>query len=250
MKEIYNKVLDAVAIDTRLDTGIFDVLNNDHLSIFRELLVKEGVSEDIAITASNKLAEAGRFPERQCYNKDGLLVTFPSPEHKQRAIARGTHFEKNPKAALVNIFGAEPEPQQGQAQAPVTAQPNQQQGVAPQPQQAPQPQTIVNPPKDNPAQPKVQIPIQPQSNALAATATEPNKPNEPVNADNRTPEDREADANAVEKMLKAENKSYTLAEAIAFGFYSKNNIWYTSEGEKVGRLWYVANRKQQIILPC
>ena len=212
MKEIYNKVLEAVAIDPRLDTGIFDVSNNDHLSIFREYLVKEGISEDAAIAASNKLAEAGRFPERQCYNKDGLLVTFPSPEHKQRAIARGTHFEKNPKTAQVNIFGAEPQPTAattGSQPAPVT-------------------------------------PTAPTSVTTPVQKTDAT----PVNADNRTPEERQADASAVEKMLKTENKSYTLSEAISFGFYSKNNIWYNSEGEKVGRLWYVVDRKQQIILPC
>lgn len=230
MKEIYNKVLEAVAIDPRLDTGIFDVLNNDHLSIFREYLVKEGITEEKAIAASNKLAEAGRFPERQAYNKDGLLVTFPSPEHKQRAIGRGTHFEKNPKTAQVNIFGAET---QAQAQQPA-AQP----AVQPATQSTQIPSTGSQAPVV-PATPTQQLP----ANTKGVDVV-------PVNADNRTPEERKADADAVEKMLKAENKSYTLSEAIAFGFYSKNNIWYTSEGEKVGRLWYVADRKQQIILPC
>lgn len=229
MKEIYNKVLEAVAIDPRLDTGIFDVLNNDHLSIFREYLVKEGISEDTAIAASNKLAEAGRFPERQAYNKDGLLVTFPSAEHKQRAIARGSHFERNPKSAQVNIFGAETQPQQ-----PAPAQPAQ----PAQAQQAVAPATVAKPAVPTQA-PVTQSVATPQP----ADAT-------PVNADNRTPEERAADATAVEKMLNTEGKSYTLSEAISFGFYSKNNIWYTSDGEKVGRLWYVADRKQQIILPC
>lgn len=230
MKEIYNKVLEAVAIDPRLDTGIFDVLNDDHLAIFREYLVKEGIAEDVAIAASNKLAEAGKFPERQCYNKDGLLVTFPSPEHKQRAIARGTHFEKNPKSAQVNIFGAESQPQQ---QAPTNPQsPTQPAPVA---ATAPTTGSQVPAPAPTPA------PVPPSTTPHSVT---------PVNVDNRTPEEREADANAVEKMLKAENKSYTLSEAIAFGFYSKNNIWYTPDGKKVGRLWYVADRKQQVILPC
>lgn len=239
MKEIYNKVLDAVAIDLRLTTGIFDVMNDDHLSIFREYLLKEGVSEDVAIAASNKLAEAGKHPERQCYNKDGLLVTFPSPEYKQRAIARGTHFEKNPKTAQVNIFGGESQPAQP-AQPPVvppTPQPEPTQ-TAP----APTPQVINNPPKDTPAQPTTQTAIQPQSNAHADK-----KIDEPVNVDNRTPEERADDAKAIEKMLKTE---YSLAEAQAFGFYSKNNIWYNTEGKKIGRLWYVENRGKQLILPC
>ena len=72
----------------------------------------------------------------------------------------------------------------------------------------------------------------------------------PINADNRTPEERASDAQAIEKMLKTEKVQYTLSEAISFGFYSKDNIWYNTQGEKIGRLWYVADRKQQIILPC
>lgn len=215
MKKIYNKVLEAVSIDPRLDTGIFDISNNEHLAIFREHLLNEGVSEEIAIAASNKLAEAGKFPERQAYNKDGLLVTFPSPEHKQRAIARGSHFEKNPKLAQVNIFGGETQPA---TQTPAT-------------------QTTAQTPTTQSASP-----TQPTAQS-AVNVT-------PVNADNRTPEEREMDARAVEKMLKTENRSYTLAEAVSFGFYSKNNIWYNSEGEKIGRLWYVIDRKQQVILPC
>jgi hypothetical protein len=38
----------------------------------------------------------GKYPERQAFNKDGVLVTFPTPQHKAKAISRGTHFEENP----------------------------------------------------------------------------------------------------------------------------------------------------------
>ena len=217
MKHIYNKVLDSVSVDPRLETGIFDIHNNDHLSIFREYLIKEGISIEDSITLSNRLAEAGKFPERQAYNKDGLLVTFPSPEHKQRAIARGTHWEKNPKNAQVNIFGGD--------QATNTS------GSAPQqsmPSQSAAPQV-----PDSPASVKVAEP------AVSGSS-------EPVNVDNRTPEERFADSQAVETMLKTE---YSLSEAVSFGFYSKNNIWYNTEGEKVGRLWYVVDKNKQLILP-
>jgi len=44
-----------------------------------------------------------KHPERQAYNKNGILVTFPTPEYKQRAIKRGTHTEENPKASQANI---------------------------------------------------------------------------------------------------------------------------------------------------
>lgn len=62
------------------------------------------------------IVEKGKHPERQAYNKNGILVTFPTPEYKARAIARGTHFEKNPKAAQSNLFG-------GGQQAPQSASP-------------------------------------------------------------------------------------------------------------------------------
>lgn len=60
--------------------------------------------------------EKGKHPERQAYNKNGILVTFPTPEYKARAIAKGTHFEKNPKAAQSNLFG-------GGQQAPQSSTP-------------------------------------------------------------------------------------------------------------------------------
>jgi hypothetical protein len=217
MKEIYNKVLDAVALDPRLESGIFDVLNNDHLSLFREYLTKEGLSEEQSIFASNKLAEAGRFPDRQAYNSDGILVTFPTPEYKQRALARGTHFEENPKKAQVNIFQGTP------AQPAQPAQPKQVQQTQAVPQQAPQaPQAV--PQQTQPIdQPTVQA------------------------ADVRTPEEKEQDANAVEKMLKTE---YTLEECKQFGFYSKKGVWYNTEGNIVGREWYIENLGKKMILPC
>ena len=203
MKNVYIEILDEVAIDPRLKTGIFDVSNNEHLSIYREYLINSGISENHAIGASNILAEAGKFPERQAYNKDGLLVTFTSPEHKQRALARGSHFEQNPKKDQVNIF-ANP---QAPTQAPVP-------GQTPAPAPAP---------------------------ATAPVATQ--QPTQP-DIDTRTPEQKQNDAAAIDKMLKSE---YTLKEALDFGFYCKENVWYDSDGKRMGKLWYIDNTGKQII---
>lgn len=201
----YSKILDEVSIDPRLESGIFNVLDDSHLAIFREYLIKEGESEELAILASNKLAESGKHPERQAYNKDGLLVTFPSPEYKQRAISRGTHFEKNPKIAQTNLFGGEATPQAQYTQTGSVQQ----------------------------AQP-----------------TQQPKATEPINPDNRSPEERKSDAVSVEKILKLEHKKiYTLNEATMCGFYVKNGIYYTPDGEIVGKLWYVVDKKEQLIIP-
>jgi hypothetical protein len=221
MKEIYNKVLDEIAVDPRLDSGIFDIGNNDHLALFREYLAKEGIGEEQAIAASNILAETGKFPDRQAYNKNGLLVTFPSPEYKQRALSRGTHFEENPKKSQVNIFADPNQPQAAQPAAQPAAAPAQS-ATTPQPVVAPvaQSTSTINPATSTPQQ---------------------------ISTDNRSPQEKTVDGAAIEKMLKTE---YTLKEAVSFGFYQKDNIWYTSEGVKVGRLWYVDNRGTQLILPC
>ena len=231
MKEVYNKVLDEVAIDPRLTTGIFDIRNNDHLAIFREYLIKEGISEEAAIELSNRLAEAGRFPERQAYNKDGLLVTFPSPEHKQRAISRGTHYEKNPKDAQINIFGGEVQP----AAATPAAAPQAPAPQAPAPQgQAPVAQAPTAPAAPTPAP------------TVPATPNAPTAKAEPVNISQRTPEERAQDAAAVEKMLKTE---YTLAEAAMYGFYMKGKQWFDSNGNYVGKNVYLVDKQKQVIRP-
>jgi hypothetical protein len=68
-------------------------------------LISNGLNENTAYEVASVIAEKGKHPERQAYNKNGLLVTFPTPEYKARAIAKGTHFEKNPKVGQSNLFG-------------------------------------------------------------------------------------------------------------------------------------------------
>lgn len=68
-------------------------------------LILNGLNENAAYDVASVIVEKGKHPERQAYNKNGLLVTFPTPEYKARAIAKGTHFEKNPKVGQSNLFG-------------------------------------------------------------------------------------------------------------------------------------------------
>jgi len=62
-------------------------------------------------------------------------------------------------------------------------------------------------------------------------------------SDDRTPEEKEQDAVAIEKALTNE---YTLEEALKFGFYNKRNSWFDSSGDYVGKLWNI-DGKQLII---
>lgn len=201
---IKNKVYQALEKannDILLADGVFDIYKQEHIEILREYLIDDGVDIIFINEYLNKVVE-GRFPERQAYNANGILVTFPSPEYKQRAIQRGTHFEENPKKGQANIFAGDEQ----------LEQPEQQSGQ--------------------------QVEFEPQQ-------TQPVQQSEPQKSknDDRSPDEKEQDAIAIEKALTTE---YTLQEALMFGFYNKKNKWYDTTGNYVGKLWNV-NGKQLII---
>lgn len=100
---IIEKLINSVSVDPQIKDGVFEISNNEHMDVLRTHLIKRGIPESDAMDFCNRVVE-GKYPERQAYNKDGLLVTFPTPEYKQRAIQRGTHFEKKPQAQT-NLFG-------------------------------------------------------------------------------------------------------------------------------------------------
>ena len=95
MSNILDRVFNEVCLDERITDGVFKMEEATHMDALRECFLAKGVPREAAIAVTNRMVE-GKYPERQAYNKDGILVTFPTPQHKARAIARGTHFEKNP----------------------------------------------------------------------------------------------------------------------------------------------------------
>jgi hypothetical protein len=107
MSNILDRVFNEVCLDERITDGIFQMENATHMDALRDYFLKKGVAREAAINVTNRMVE-GKFPERQAYNKDGILVTFPTPQHKARAIARGTHFEKNPVPQVHNPEQEEP----------------------------------------------------------------------------------------------------------------------------------------------
>lgn len=211
---ILSELIEQICLDSRIKDGIFSLDNNDHLNILQEYLQTElNINEQQAQELRNAVLE-GKYPDRQAYNANGLLVTFPTPEYKQRAISRGTHFEKNPKkAAGANVF--EPQPEQP-AQQP----------SSPEPQQTP------------PTSSTTTVPTEPKPE----TPAEKDK-NEP---DLRTPQEKQADAQVIQKILTTE---FTLDEAKSNGFYRKGSIWYTNEGTEVGVARYVEDLGKIIIRP-
>ena len=95
-KLIENVILDCES-DDRISSGVFDIHNADHLAVFVERSVRFGLTEEIAenLLDTAMFAE-GKYPDRQAYNKDGWLVTFPSKEYRDAAIKKGTHAISDP----------------------------------------------------------------------------------------------------------------------------------------------------------
>lgn len=95
MSQVIDRIFAEVCLDKRVSDGIFKLDVDEHMGALRDLFIKKGLTHENATSLTNRMVE-GKFPERQAYNKDGILVTFPTPQHKAKAISRGTHFEKNP----------------------------------------------------------------------------------------------------------------------------------------------------------
>lgn len=108
MSNILDRVFAEVCLDERITDGIFRMEEATHMDALRDYFVRKGIQPESAIAVTNRMVE-GKYPERQAYNKDGILVTFPTPQHKARAIARGTHFEKNPVPQVQQQRDAEKE---------------------------------------------------------------------------------------------------------------------------------------------
>jgi hypothetical protein len=245
-----DKILNAICLDERVTDGTFRMDNNEHMDILQEYLEKSGTTKANSVVYRNKMIE-GKFPERQAYNTNGILVTFPTPEYKQKAIARGTHFEANPKKGQANVF--QTPPASGTApEAPAAS------GSASTPPATPASGTPPPAPTTSPAPPAPDTKLGPEDLATPTTPppTEPTDGKEltanAVEKDTRTPAEKAEDAKAIQNILSSapasiditknypnlESLTYTLKEAKQNNFYEKNGKWYTDGGEYIGEKWY------------
>lgn len=220
--KIYKNVtelLNEICLDRRINDGIFDMFNNQHMDVLREKLVEMGLPENEVVEISNAVIE-GKYPERQAFNANGILVTFPNAEYKQRAIRRGTHFEEDPTKGQSNLDYDASTPEQPTQEPtsnekPIEVEP----GVSQQPTQQ-----------------------NPQTNQ----ATTVQQPQATDDLKTRSPEQKIKDAEEVEKVLTTE---FTLEEAAQHNWIKgKDNSWYNSDGVLVGYEWYCVNSKSKKIL--
>lgn len=92
---IFNIVTEA-ALDSRISDGIVDLRKIDHLQVVAEKLYETVLSEEIVDEFVKNFLQEGKYPDRQAYNREGWLVTFPSKEYRDAAIKKGTHAISDP----------------------------------------------------------------------------------------------------------------------------------------------------------
>ncbi len=206
----FKSLVNEIGCDSRIKNGTLDLKNEDHVFVLQEYLEKAGYDINEIVDKTARLFEAGRFPERQAYNKDGILVTFPNKQYRDRAVNKGTHFAENPKKAQTNIFTADGEPEGGE-------------------------QTSSEKSKSQPA-------------TLDQTLEKDIEGNK--DTDERTPREKKQDAYGVEAILMGQTPlvNYSVDEAKKFGFYKKGFNWYDTEGSLIGEQIYDDSQSKHIIV--
>ena len=217
MNKLLDKILSEVSLDHRVSNGMFNIEENDHMEALRDYLSKKGIDEESIRTFSNRVLE-GKYPERQAYNANGILVTFPTPEYKKEAIKRGTHFEEDPTKGQSNLFGdpkpASPPPAKKDKEEPAEEKPSQpktnlpvsqagSQGADETPAPAPQPQTTAAPQQT------------PSGTPEALPTKEPTELPEPPT---KSPAEKNADKQAIKTKLKGDD--YMLEQVVEWFMYN------------------------------
>jgi hypothetical protein len=218
-KKLLEKILNEVSLYKRVKDGMFNIEENDHMGALRDYLMKKGIDEESVNSFSNKVLE-GKYPERQAYNTKGILVTFPTPEYKQAAIKRGTHFEKDPTKKAANIFGTQPPT--APAEKP-TAEPEKSK-TEPKtnlPVSQAAPPTSDDTTETEPVQAKTTA--APQQTPVSTPTAEPTKePTDLPLPPPKTPAEKEADKAAIKTMLKGDD--YMLDEVIQYIMFNAPHI--------------------------
>ena len=99
MSNIVDRVFREVCLDERISDGIFRMEEEKHMDALRDYFVKKGITKEAAVAVTNRMVE-GKYPDRQAWRvEDGILVTWPSPQHKQKAIREnpGKYTEDDPR---------------------------------------------------------------------------------------------------------------------------------------------------------
>lgn len=219
---IIEMVLKEVSVDPRLTDGIFDINNNQHIGYLCEFLIGKGINVDIVYEFVQPLLEKGKHPERQAYNRNGILVTFPTPEYKKEAIQAGTHFEIDPTRGHPNVFSGDKPPATEPPPASRAAQ------SGPTKTNLPVSTSSATPPPAETGGEDSSEPAQPIPNAFTSAAPQQSPQETPVEPTklpppkSTSPKEREANKDVIKKILKGDD--YMLDEVIQYVIYNAPHI--------------------------
>jgi hypothetical protein len=120
---LIESIIAEAAIDSRIPDGVVDLKNVSHVQVVAEVMYDSGIDEQTINEFVKKFVEEGKYPERQAFNKEGWLVTFPSKEYRDRAIKKGTHSISDPTHGKggMNLYYKKKGKQQRQTHQDVTA---------------------------------------------------------------------------------------------------------------------------------
>ena len=146
ISKFISNIITEASLDSRIPNGVVNLENTEHIQVVAEAMYDACEDENIVNEFVESFVGEGKHPDRQAYNKDGWLVTFPSAQYKQAAIKKGTHYPSDPTHGKggMNLYYKKRGKQKRQTQQTATAtEPaDQSQKVAPtgkQPAQTPTP---------------------------------------------------------------------------------------------------------------
>jgi hypothetical protein len=129
------------ALDSRIPDGVVNLKNHLHVQVIAENMYDAGIDTTTINEFVKKFVDEGKYPDRQAFNKEGWLVTFPSKQYRDAAIKKGTHAIADPTHGQggMNLYYKKKGKQQRQTQQDTTAteEPN---DTAPAQQPVPAPQ--------------------------------------------------------------------------------------------------------------
>lgn len=132
INKFINDIITEAALDARIPDGIVNLKNIEHLQVIAEAMYDACENEKVVNEFLETFVDEGKYPDRQAYNKDGWLVTFPSAEYKKNAIRKGTHFPTDPTHGQggMNLYYKKHGKQKRQVQQAVTKTDTTQEPVA------------------------------------------------------------------------------------------------------------------------
>lgn len=96
VKNFINDIILEASLDARISDGVVNFKNYDHIKVLAEIMYDKCQDEAFVNEFIGTFLDEGKYPDRQAFNKEGWLVTFPSKEYRDAAIKKGTHAISDP----------------------------------------------------------------------------------------------------------------------------------------------------------